>query len=309
MKDKRELRLPALRRFGAAITFLNIIGRAFLGFESSWAQLLVAAGTAYALELALEAIDARSNRRKPQFVGGGARAFVDFILPAHITAMACSMLIYANDRLFPFGFAAGVGIASKAVFRVRSGGGDRHVLNPSNTGIACVLLVFPWVGVAQPYQFTENVSGPWDWAIPGIIICLGTFLNARFTGRLPLIAAWLGAFSLQAVLRGLWFGTPLAPSLAPMTGVAFLLFTFYMVSDPATTPAARPRQVLFGAGVATAYGVLQAVHVVFGLFFALFIVCILRGAVLYRAARLVVVAHPTSPPVPVALTNNEESDR
>jgi Na+-translocating ferredoxin:NAD+ oxidoreductase RnfD subunit len=57
-----------------------------------------------------------------------------------------------------------------------------------------------------------------------------------------------------------------------------------MVTDPATTPARRRGQILFGAGVAAAYGFLVVCHVVFGLFFALTIVCTLRGVSLYADA-------------------------
>jgi hypothetical protein len=66
-----------------------------------------------------------------------------------------------------------------------------------------------------------------------------------------------------------------------MTGVAFVLFTFYMITDPATSPGKRSSQVAFGLAVAAAYGVLVALHAVFGLFFGLTIVCILRGLGLY----------------------------
>jgi Na+-translocating ferredoxin:NAD+ oxidoreductase RnfD subunit len=113
-----------------------------------------------------------------------------------------------------------------------------------------------------------------------IVISLGSFLNTRFTGKLPLIAAWLTGFVVQALLRSLILGTPFAPALGPMTGVAFLLFTFYMVTDPATTPFSRSGQMAFGFSVALVYGVLQAMHVVFGLFFALFAVCLARAALL-----------------------------
>ena len=123
--------------------------------------------------------------------------------------------------------------------------------------------------MAQPYQFTENVDGVWDWVVPGILCCAGTFLNVRFTKKGPLHVTWLGAFALEGVLRSLWFHTPVAAALAPMTGVACLLFTFYIISNPATTPQEPRRPVLFGASVAAVYSVLQVVHVVFGLFFEL----------------------------------------
>jgi hypothetical protein len=269
-------RLPALRRFAAAITILTVLGHFVLGFEQSWAQPLVALATAYGVELTLEAVSAWAERRAPQFRGGWCALF-DFLLPAHITALAVSMLLYANDRLWPFAFAAALGIASKTLIRVPVGNAVRHCLNPSNAGIACTLLLFPWVGIAPPYQFTENLSGVGDWLLPAIIVLSGTFLNTRFTGRLPLILGWLGGFLLQAAARSQIQGTPFVASILPVTGMAFLLFTFYMVTDPATTPRAPLPQLLFGLGVAATYGCLMAAHVVFGLFFSLLIVCSLRG--------------------------------
>jgi predicted signal transduction protein with EAL and GGDEF domain len=58
-----------------------------------------------------------------------------------------------------------------------------------------------------------------------------------------------------------------------------------MVTDPATSPAGPRGQIVFGATVAAAYAVLMLAHVVFGLFFALTIVCAMRGVVLYWQAR------------------------
>ena len=66
-----------------------------------------------------------------------------------------------------------------------------------------------------------------------------------------------------------------------MTGVAFILFSYYMISDPATTPFARRSQILFGFAVAGVYGLLVALHVAFGLFFALTTVSGARGLALY----------------------------
>lgn len=279
--NNRVDRLGGLRRFAVAITVLNILGHAFFGFEQSLAQPLVALLSAYSVELLLELIDARCNRRPLRFLGGGPRRFVEFLLSAHITGLACAMLLYANERLGPVVFASVVAICSKAVIRAPFGGGTRHFFNPSNFGITVTLLVFSWVSVAPPYQFTENMTGAGDWILPAIIVCTGTFLNARFTHRLPLIAAWLGGFVAQAVLRSLFFDTPLGAGLVPMTGVAFILYTFYMVTDPATTPGGRRDQIVFGFSVAAVYGLLMVAHVVFGLFFALAIACAIRGLCMF----------------------------
>jgi enediyne biosynthesis protein E5 len=137
------------------------------------------------------------------------------------------------------------------------------------------------VGIAPPYHFTEHVTGFWNWAIPGIIILSGSYLNYGFTRKTPLILGWLGAFALQAVVRSVLTGAPVTATLLPMTGVAFILFTFYMISDPGTVPTDPKLQVLFGASVAVVYSLLVTAHVVFGIFFSLLIVCTVRGLWIY----------------------------
>jgi Na+-translocating ferredoxin:NAD+ oxidoreductase RnfD subunit len=271
-------RLAGLRRFAAAITLLNILGHTVFGFEQSWAQPLVSLAAAYGMEILLE------------WAGGRRRAWLskdtfDFLLPAHITGLAVAMLLYANDRLWPIAFASAVAIGSKAIFRVGPGSRTRHFFNPSNFGISVTLLAFPWVGIAPPYHFTENLVGVGSWILPGVMIISGTFLNAKFTHKLPLIGTWLVCFALQALVRSWLFGAPPIAAWLPMTGVAFLLYTFYMVTDPATSPGSVRGQIVFGAAVACAYAALMIAHVVFGLFFALTIVCALRGALLYWQAR------------------------
>jgi enediyne biosynthesis protein E5 len=297
--SSRSDRLAGLRRFAVAITILNILGHTLLGFEQSWAQPLVALATAYSTEILLELIDAWSKRRTPRFLGS-VRNFVDFLLSAHISGLAVAMLLYANERLWPIAFATATAIGSKVIFRAPLDKGTRHFFNPSNFGITITLLLFPWVGIAPPYHFTENLDRWGDWILPAIIIVSGTFLNTRFTHRLPLIAAWLGGFTLQAFARSLIFGTPVTAALLPMTGMAFILYTFYMVTDPATTPNSSRAQVAFGAGVAATYGLLLVTHVVFGLFFALTIVCALRGVSLYaRAWAITRVRAKVAVPAPV----------
>jgi hypothetical protein len=294
-------RLGGLRRFAVAITVLNILGHAFFGFEQSWAQPLLSLATAYSCELFIEWIEALADHRKPRFLAGW-RQGVDFLLPAHITGLAVAMLLYPGDRVLPTMFAAAVAIASKATFRIAVEGRMRHFLNPSNFGITITLLVFPWVSIAPPYHFTENLGPAGSLILPGIICVSGTLINLRFTGRLPLILGWWAGFVAQAVLRNTLLGTSLAGALNPMTGVAFVLFSFYMVSDPATTPFSARSQVFFGMAVAGAYGLLVSLHVAFGLFFALTSVSTLRGLIQYLAglSRVTSPARiPTAAPHPV----------
>ena len=297
--SSKATRLTALRRFATTITILNVVGHIYLGFEQSWAQPLVALATTYSMELLLELIDARTNRR-PLAFAVGMRNLVDFLLPAHITGLSIAMLLWANDQLWPFAFAAAVATGSKAILRVPIGKSTRHFLNPSNLGITMTLILLPWVGFAPPYEFTENLTGVGYWILPGLIIVLGTMVN-RLTGRLPLIAAWVGGFVLQACLRSVLFGLPVVAALLPMTGVMFVIYTFYMITDPGTTPTGSRAQVAFGAGVAAVYGLLIVLHVVAAIFIALTLVCALRGLSLFtktllarRTQAKAVVQEPTA---------------
>ena len=296
-----EARLAGLRRFAIAISILNVLGHTWFGFEQSWAVPFVAVGTAYAVELLLEMVDAASSRRPVRF-SGGWRRLVDFLLSAPITGLAVGMLLYTNARLWPVAFATAVAVGSKALLRVRVGDRSRHVMNPSNFGITVTLLLFPWIGIAPPYQFTEELASVGDWVLPAIIVCSGSFMNFRFTRRVRLIAAWLIGFVMQAAVRALAsdgaFIDTFRPALVPMTGLAFLLFTFYMVTDPATTPERPREQIAFGALVAAAYGALVSLHIVFDLFFALSITSVAFGIVPILAARLKQPATESAAPAP-----------
>src|SRR5215471_18703801 len=284
-KSNAPDRLGGLRRFAIAITVFNILGHTVFGFEQAWIQPFVSVFTAYVCEILFELLDCYVQGRKPRFFGGW-RNGIDFLLSAHITGLACAMLLYSNTRLMPLVFASATAIASKAILRVALHNGSRHFLNPSNVGITVTLLLFPWVGIAPPYHFSENIHGLGSWILPGIIVLSGSFLNVKFTRRFCVALGWVGGFFAQAILRNLIFGSSFTGMLMPMTGVAFVLFTFYMVTDPATTPCTARGQFLFGALVAGLYGLLVTMHVVFGFFFALTLVSLARGVTLYAQKHL-----------------------
>ncbi|WP_285731274.1 enediyne biosynthesis protein UnbU [Nocardiopsis sp. ATB16-24] len=286
-----DRRVKALRMFATSITAFTVLGHLFLGFEQSPLTPVMAVLFGYALDLVLETLDARASGREAGYTGGVGR-MVDYLLPTHIAGLACAMLLWGNASLWPYLFAVSVAVSSKYLFRIPVGERRRHFLNPSNFGIVATLLLFPWVGIAPPYHFTNNTTGALDWLIPLGILMAGTMLNVNLTKRWPLILGWVGGFVLQAVLRWLLLDHMLLAALLPMTGVAFILFTNYMITDPGTTPSKPRNQVVFGLTTAAVYGLLVVKGIVFGLFFALVITCVLRGAVLL-CAPLVARGHKT----------------
>jgi hypothetical protein len=278
VKPAPDPRYLALRNFAMSISVFNIFGYTLLGFEQPWSWPIFAVLVGYAAEITFELISAWANKARPRFLGGGARGFMVFLLPAHITAIAVNMLVYANNQFWPVAFGVIVGVGAKHVLQAPIAGRMRHYMNPSNFGITAVLLCFSaWASIAPPYEFSENANTFFRVLIPLVIATAGTVINGMLTRKIPLIVGWMGGFAIQAFLRHWIFGVALYSALGPMTGIAFVLFTNYMITDPGTTPFKARNQFLFGSSVALVYAILMEFNVVYTLFFATCIVCLLRG--------------------------------
>jgi len=278
-KGPTDPRRAALLRFAISISVLNILGHTVLGFEQQPILPIIAVLLSYAVSLLFERLDAWVYNRTPEYAGSWAN-LAYFLMPAHIAALALSMLIYANT-IWPYLAGVVIAVASKYLLRVKVRGRLRHVLNPSNFGIAMILLFTTTVGFVPPYHFTNNFDQPFDWGLPLLVLTLGTMLNAKLTMKMPLILAWVGGYFAQAVLRAAFLGDNVWAPLGMMTGVAFVLFTNYMITDPGTTPSSRRGQVYFGLTCAGVYGILISTGVSYAIFFSLIITCLLRAATLY----------------------------
>ena len=265
-----------LRMSATVATVFTLLGHTVFGFEQSWAQVVVALVTGYSCALFFEWLDASANHAVPGFLGGGFRKLVDFLLSAHMTSITLSFLLYVNKRLWIMALTVALAIGSKYVLRVRQNGRLRHFMNPSNFAIAVVLLTYQWTGVL-PWGFTINLHGIYDWLVPLLIVGLGFRLNLFFTGRLPTIASWLITFIVLGACRAWFQHTNVVAELVPLTGIAMVLFTFYMITDPQTSPSRLRSQVLFGSGIAAAYSVLLLLHVQYTMFYSVTLIAATRG--------------------------------
>jgi Na+-translocating ferredoxin:NAD+ oxidoreductase RnfD subunit len=167
---------------------------------------------------------------------------------ALISGLSLSLLLRTNDPGLAI-LAASITIASKFVLRVDG----RHVFNPTNFGLVAAMLATGQVWVS-PGQWGHT-------AFFGFLMaCLGGLVVNR-AARSDVTAAFLG-FHVAIVLgRALWLGDPLAVALHQLQSGALVLFAFFMISDPKTTPDTRAGRVIFALLVAAGAGYVQ-----FGLF-------------------------------------------
>ncbi len=163
-----------------------------------------------------------------------------------ITCLSLTLLL-RTDAAWIAALAAVIAIASK--FLLRWDG--RHFFNPANLGIAAVLLLSDdaWVS-----------AGQWgSTAFFGFaVLCLGTFVVTRAL-RADVTLAFLGAYAAMLTARALWLGDPLAIPAHHLQNGALLVFAFFMISDPKTTPSSSPARVLYAIVVAAGA---MAVHFV-----------------------------------------------
>lgn len=162
------------------------------------------------------------------------------------TCLSIVLLLNASDWWW-LALAATVAIASKFLLRIQG----RHVFNPSNIGIVVVLLTTDNSWVAH---------GKWGQGLWLALLLAGFGLVLLLGWRRMLSSlTFLGTYSLLLITRMLWLGDPLSIPLHQLQNGALLIFCFFMLSDPMTTPRSPVACVLFGAGVALVGWLLQYV--------------------------------------------------
>src|SRR6266850_1801138 len=133
---------------------------------------------------------------------------------------------------------AGLAIASKFLVRV----GDKHVFNPTNVALVAMLLVSGQVWVS-PGQWGST-------AVFAFLLASAGGLVVNRAARADVTWAFLATHAALLVGRTLWLGDPLEIPLHRLANGALVLFAFFMISDPRTTPDSRPGRVLFAVLVA-----------------------------------------------------------
>ena len=154
-----------------------------------------------------------------------------------ITGLSLSLLLRANEPLLP-AIAGLIAIASKFGLRVDG----RHVFNPAGLAIVALLLTSSGVWIS-PGQWGTSV-----WLASLVVFFAILVLQASRRSDVALF--FLGSHAALLFARAYWLGDPLAIPLHQLQGGSLLIFAFFMISDPRTTPDSRLARLLFAVAVA-----------------------------------------------------------
>jgi enediyne biosynthesis protein E5 len=217
----------------AVLSLLLIYGVGWLEFDIAWPQLVVSLGTALLAQYACTRLFGLSSfdPRSPL-----------------ISGLSLCLLLRTNTLFLAF-LTAVVTIASKFIFQR----GGKHIFNPTNFGIVAMIALTNQVWVS-PAQWGSKLYFAF------LIACAGGIVIYRAT-RSDVTYAFLMTYASILFGRAFWLGDPWAIPLKQLQSGALVLFAFYMISDPKTTPDSRAGRILFAALVAAG-----AAYVQFGLY-------------------------------------------
>ena len=204
------------------LTALLAIGLTQLQFEVRLPQVIVT----FAAALATQAVAARLAGLPSPGLSSALISSLSLCLLLRTAALPWAVL------------AAVIAIGSKFVLRVRG----KHVFNPTNLAIVVLLATTTQVWVS-----------PGQWGSPTFftffVACLGTVVVTR-AARADVTFAYLACHAGLLIARALWLGDPLTIPFHRFENGALLLFAFFMISDPKTTPDSRAGRVIFACLVA-----------------------------------------------------------
>ncbi|ALA57477.1 DUF2330 domain-containing protein [Nitrospira moscoviensis] len=216
----------------ASLSALILYGLAFLHFDISLWQIVVTLSAALLTQYA-------STRyfQVPTFDPKSAL----------ISGLSLCLLLRTND-LAVAALAAVIAIGSKFVLRWNG----KHLFNPTN--LALVAILAGSLGWISPGQW-----GQVAW-FGFLIACLGSLVVTR-AARADVTFAFLIFYLGLLLARALWLGDPLTIPLHQIESGALLIFAFFMISDPKTTPDSRAGRIVFALCVTV-----TALYMQFGLF-------------------------------------------
>jgi hypothetical protein len=163
-----------------------------------------------------------------------------------ITALSLTLLLRTDTILLAV-LAAALAIGSKFIVRIHG----KHVFNPANFALVSLMLASDHAWIS---------SGQWGSAAIGAfaLACLG-FLVLTRARRAETTIAFILFYAAFMFGRALWLDDPFSIPLHQLQNGALLIFAFFMISDPKTTPNSAAGRILYALLVATVAYIIQFV--------------------------------------------------
>ncbi|MCC2680093.1 MAG: hypothetical protein K0R29_2669 [Pseudobdellovibrio sp.] len=208
------------------------------------------------------------------------RSLYDRAVSVINTMASVYIIVNVQDPRFYF-LTICFGILAKFIFRV----GNQHVFNPANVGIVLSLLFISDASVRIIYtQFaTPKMFLFWFVLFNGILITL-------WAKRWIVALAYMLGSCLFLYFLAPYYGFTETMMIGPTFSTSGILFTFFMITDPKTTPGSAWGQVSFGLVCALIGAWFRLNQMVHDAFVALFLTTALYSVIRFTPKKAVPVA-------------------
>jgi Na+-transporting NADH:ubiquinone oxidoreductase subunit NqrB len=164
---------------------------------------------------------------------------------ALISGLSLCLLLRSNSVAVAIA-AAVAAILSKFLLRWNG----KHIFNPTNFALVLMMLLTGGRVWVSPGQWGDIAFFSF------LVLCVGACVVNR-ASRSDVTIAFLVGWLVILFGRSLWLGEPLSIPAHRLRNGALLVFAFFMISDPRTTPNSRAGRVLFACLVALGAGYVQ----------------------------------------------------
>jgi enediyne biosynthesis protein E5 len=187
-------------------------------------------------------------------------------LSAIVSSFGISILVRA-DSLWVHPLLAAIAMSSKYVLRAGPDGCRSHIANPANLAAFAAWYWMPGAWLSPGQWGSESLAALWFLALGGLV----TQRIKRWDISLTFLAMWSALLAARVVWLDYSADVGWAMWAQQISSGATLLFAFFMISDPMTTPQRRSARVVYAVTVAAAAFVWQFVlHKPHGLIVVLF---------------------------------------
>jgi len=221
----------------AFLTSFLIYGNIFLGWDNSLLKIILTFSVCIFTQLIFTAFTNRDFKS---------------VKSALISALSICLMLKTNLMLTVV-LASVLSIAGKFIIRIDK----KHVFNPTNFGIILTLILTQdaWISTGQ-------------WGNGSLMVfllgALGMIVLLK-VNRFDTAIAFIAAFALYHYFRSVvYLGWTTDVFLQQMTSGTLMIFTFFMITDPKSTPSSFKARIIWASMVGVLAAYLQIHHWVNG---------------------------------------------
>jgi Na+-translocating ferredoxin:NAD+ oxidoreductase RnfD subunit len=221
-----------------------LLGHFMLSFNRSPEQIVVAILTCTSLDMLYTWVSIRK-----------------FLLPLSglISAFGLSILFTAPGATWLMLLVSWICITAKYLITWRG----HHIYNPTNFALVVMILISGGqAAIAPAYQWSGN-----GW-ITLLVLSLGLVMMWR-VNKLPAVLSFWLVYAVGALVRSYFNRLPVEITLwATVSGGEFMLYSFFMITDPKTSPSSTNQMIIYGICIGLADMIFELDSAVFSLFYA-----------------------------------------